>query len=280
MRRCILSMAVLLQVVLVPTLQAARMHHVHTGDMLELNAVALRSGVTASLTSAGEYDLWLQEVVYGISDEINFLLGVPLVSLGGIEDSTILGDIDFQVQARLAQWQADGATMFSTVWLLFGWRAGLGVESGEGKPNPETGLVQTYTPWATGRSSFWLGAGYSFPVSGIACHLNFTWRSETGKSGDPLEFVFRDDAIEIGGSVEYTFEITPDFAVRPFYEMEARLAWDETSPVPSRLENTIGFWMRIGQMFRVTGGLNLPVALESPRYLKQEYFFSVSAVFR
>lgn len=287
MRVAVVCAACLSLLVFAASLEAARMHHLHTGDMLDMNDVALRTGLTSSITSSGEYRHWLQEVIYGISDDVNFILGVPLVSLGGIDNSLILGDMDFQVQARLAQWETENATMLSSVWLLVGWRAGLGVESGEGKTNPESGLLQTYAPWATGRSSFWLGGGYSFPLAGLAGHVNFTYWSETGRSGDPLEFVLRDDHIELGGSLEYTFEIEPDIfgspvniGIRPLYEMVLRFAWDESSSMPSRLENTFGIWLRIGPVFRLMGGMNFPVALESPRYLKREYFFSITAVFR
>jgi hypothetical protein len=268
-------------------LGAARIHHVHTGDMLDMNDVALRTGIISSVTEAGDYHTWLQEIVYGISDDVNIILGVPLVSLGGIESSLILGDMDFMIQAKLSQWASGNATMFSSVWMHLGWRAGLGVETGQGKPNPETGELQTYAPYATGRSSFWLGAGASFPLADLACHVNFSYYSETGKNGDPFEFVLKDDHIELAASLEYTFDFTPTIfgsdlivGLRPWYEMVLRLAWDDTSSMPSRLENSFGLWVRIGSIFRLIGGINLPIALESPHFLKREYFFSVSAVFR
>lgn len=252
-----------------------------------MNDVALRTGLTSSSTSSGEYRSWLQEVVYGISDDVNFILGVPLISLGGIDDSLILGDIDFQVQARLVQWEPDETSPPSSVWLFVGWRAGLGVENGQGKTNPETGLLQTYAPWATGRSSFWLGGGYSFPLAGLMAHASLTYWSETGQSGKPFEFVLKDDHIELGSVIDYTFELEPNIFGKPlnlgirfFYEMLFRLAWDESSSMPARLENTVGIWLRIGPIFRLMGGVNFPLALKSPRYLKQEYFFSISAVFR
>ena len=266
---------------------AARLHHARTGDMLGENAVMVRSEYTRIATADGAYNIYGEEVVYGISDDIDFTLLFPLVSLGGIEDSLVIGDLDFSLTARAWNWHEDGALMFSSVWFSFAWRSGVSVATGEGKKNPATGETQYYAPFATGRSSFSFGGGYSFPLAALSAHINFFYYSETGDSNEPFEFDLADDHVELALAIEYYFETdigSPGSAlnigIKPFYEAVARVAWDSSSSMPGRLENSFGLWLRIGPVFRVTCGFDFPVALENPRFLEREFFMSLSAVFR
>ena len=268
-------------------LAGARLHHARTGDMLGENAVMVRSEYARITTPAGGYNIFGEEVVYGISDDIDFGFLFPLVDLVGIGSSTVIGDLDFSLTVRAWDWHEDGDATFSSIWFSFLWRAGISVSTGEGKNNPATGEIQYYAPFATGRSSFALGAGYSFPLAAISAHINFFYYSETGDNGEPFAFELADDHVELAAAVEYyvetdleLFGTAVNIGFKPFYEAVARLAWDETSSMPSRLENSVGLWLRVGPVIRIACGFDFPVALESPRFLEREFFLNLSAVFR
>ncbi len=257
------------------------LHRVSTGDTLGENNLKIITGYER-IDYLGNYlNFFPLKLGYGVGRTVDFFLTFPLLSLGGISDSLIIGDLGFELNIRIFEAPYKEEYFF----IMLGFKVGISVEEGEGKLNPSTGSFQTYFPFAKGKSEMYIGAGYTRPLGRFMLHLNFIYFNEARGSEEVFNVNVKNDYIRLGGAVDYyistrIFKGRVNLAFRPFAELLFLFNWSSESSMPTRLDTTIGFWARIGSVFRIKLGVNFPLKLDSNRFLEREVFLEFAFMFK
>lgn len=266
-------------------LQGGRLFRVRTGNPLGENGVQLKTAFERSGYLGMAIHNFRQEIVYGIANQIDFTIDVPLLALEGVGDSLIIGDLGLEMMVGIHDWVSSNT--MAGVYALLGIKVGISVEEGEGKRNPATGELQQYFPFAKGLTELYLGGGYSFTVAGLSTHFNLLYYLECRETEQTFDFKVGNDHVELAAAVEYytatrisLFGGGFSLGIKPYYEMRFLVSWQSTAAMPSRMDNVIALWLRFGKVLRLSGGFNFPVALTSSRFLDSESFIALAAVFR
>ena len=245
----------------------------------------------ADYVYSGYQDMYVNrygfEVNYGIAEGLDFTFGFPMYSLGGVDDSLVIGDLLFALLIRLKEWVHPSRPVLSSLFMYIGFHVGVGLATDEGKINPDTGLKQTYFPFVNVLSQLYLGVGYSAPLGPLSLHLNLEWFNETRNDEGVTDFELGNDHLALRGGVSWYTEKTIrifgsvlNVGFKPIYEANIRLSLGGSSSMPSRIDNVFGVWLRLGSVFRLYAGYSIPVALATPAFMDREFFFSFTAVFR
>lgn len=266
---------------------AGRLFGLRTADTVGENDLQLRADWVRSAYREMYINRFALDVNYGVANGWDLTFTLPLYTLGGISDSLVIGDIGFDILFRIKDWLHPTRPVLKSLFGYAGFLVGVGLGQNEGKMNPDTGLLQTYYPFVNGLSQVYLGVGYAAPLGPLTLALNLEWFNETRDDEGIVDFKFQNDHVSLrGGLYWYTegniklFGKTVNVGFKPFYEANFRITWSMTSGMPQRMDNVLGVWLRLGQIFRVYGGYSLSVKMDSNRFLDGELFLSFAAVFR
>lgn len=283
----ILLFSTVLTTLLAGSLTGGRLFRLRTGNTLSENDVQIRMDYEYSGYENVYINRYALDLNYGIADGVDFTFTFPLYSLGGISDSLVIGDLLFDILFRIKDWMHPTKPVLSSLFVYLGFQVGVGLAADEGKPNPDTGTKQTYYPFVNGLSQLYLGVGYSTPLGPLEMHLNLEWFNETRDDESVTDFKLGNDHLSFRGGVSWYTEKTIrifggsfNIGFKPFYEAAFRFSFGSESGMPSRLDNLLGVWLRLGSVFRISTGYSFPVPLTGDRFMEREFLFSLSAVFR
>lgn len=278
---------IVMTVAVLSPLNAGQLYRIYTGYMLGYNDVQVSLEYGRLNLNQGALNQFLLQVDYGVSGRVTMQVEQQVLQLAGISDSLVLGDISFRLLGTMGEWFNSRSGKAVQLFLILDFKAGISVQEGEGKTDPVSGEKITYYPFATGTSEYFIGTGVSFPLFGLTSHINFGYYTETDRLEDTFEFNFRNDHVRLGFGLEYYRETwigsgarRISLAYKPFYEARFRFNWSAAAAMPQQLDNSFGFWLRVGSLFRFSGGLTVPVSLDSRALLDSEIFFKLAMVFR
>ena len=269
------------------SLGAGRLFRVRTANTLGEGDVQIRTDYVRSAYN----DIWVNrfnlDIGYGLADGVDFSFSAPLYTLGQVDSSAVIGDLLFDLQIRIKEWLNPKRPVLSSLFAYLGFQVGTGLSQQEGKLNPQTGETQTYYPFVNGVSEIFLGVGYTAPLGPMSVHLNFEYYNETKEDETIGDFDLKNDHIALRGGLSWYFEKEISIfggklnvGIKPFWESALRIVWSADAKMPARLDSVLGVWFRFGSVFRLQTGFNLPLALESNKFLDNEFFVSLAAVFR
>jgi len=281
------SVVVVLFFSVFPLFLSARLFRLRTGNALGEGDVQLRTDYVRSAYNEMWVNRFSLDISYGIADGVDFTFAAPLYSLGQVDSSLVLGDLLFDLQICIKEWVNPRRPVLSSLFVYIGFQVGIGLSQEEGKLNPETGMTQTYYPFVNGLSEIYLGAGYTTPLGPMSLHLNFEYFNETKDNESITDFELGNDHISLRGGLSWYFEANLsifgeklNLGFKPFWANSVLLVWSKEAGMPSRLDSVLGVWVRFGSVFRVHTGFNLPLRLGSEKFLDNEFFISLAAVFR